>query len=101
MSNSTITLAKSAGRVLPDLASAQAAEIAELRAMVESLKANARQPGRVSFKVSEKGCVSIYGMNMRGIHLYASQWLKILDHAEAIRQFIEANRAKLAWKGEA
>ena len=53
---------------------------------------------RITFKVSEKGCVSMYGLNMRGIHLYASQWLRVLDNAAALRAFIEANRNKLAWK---
>jgi hypothetical protein len=42
-------------------------------------------------KVSEKGCLSLYGLNTRGIHLYASQWERILDQADAIRAFIAAN----------
>ena len=65
------------------------AKIAELSAAPTS---------RITFKVSEKGCVSIYGISARGVHLYASQWLRILDDADRLRAFIETNRAKLAWK---
>jgi len=91
----TNTLSLRSARVLPDL-NDQAQEIERLRRQIAELQSQPK--GRVSFKVSEKGCVSIYGMNMRGIHLYASQWLKILEHADAIRAFIEANKSSLAWK---
>ena len=84
-------------RILPDLSQLQE-QIAALKAELEAAKA--AKTSRVTFKVSEKGCVSMYGLNMRGIHLYASQWLRILDHAEQIKAFIEANRAKLAWKSK-
>jgi hypothetical protein len=30
--------------------------------------------------------------------LYASQWLKLLDKADAIRECIDANKDKLSWK---
>jgi hypothetical protein len=30
--------------------------------------------------------------------LYASQWLKLLDMADEIRQTIETNKARLSWK---
>lgn len=79
-------------RILPDLSQLSREE---LIAQIAALKA---QSSRVTFKVSEKGCVSLYGLNTRGIHLYASQWLRILDHATAIRAFIETNRKALAWK---
>lgn len=84
------------GRVLPDLS---VASREQLLALVAELKAaNAVPTSRITFKVSEKGCVSVYGLNMRGIHLYASQWLRIFEHADRIKAFIEANRTKLAWK---
>lgn len=79
--------------ILPDLTQLSREE---LIAQINALKS--QNSGRVTFKVSEKGCVSVYGLNIRGIHLYASQWLRILDHADAIRAFIEANRKSLAWK---
>ena len=89
---STITLAnQSPRRVLPDLTEPALASLskAELLAMIDALRSAPRN--RVSMKVSEKGCLSLYGLNTRGIHLYASQWERILDQADAIRAFIAAN----------
>lgn len=68
----------------------------QLIAMIEAAKK--QQTSRITFKVSEKGCVSVYGLNTRGIHLYASQWQRILENAELIHSFIAKNRDKLAWK---
>ena len=74
-----------------------ARRIAELEALVAKLKTNGTR--RLSFKVSENTrCLSVYGMNVRGIHLYAGQWLKVLDAADELRAFIEAHRDELAWK---
>ena len=87
---STITLAnrvdQSPRRVLPDLTEPALASSskAELLAMIDALRS-------AKMKVSEKGCLSLYGLNTRGIHLYASQWERILDQADAIRAFIAAN----------
>lgn len=72
--------------ILPDL-SAKSAD--ELRAMILAMAAAPAQ--RVSFKVSEKGCLSVYGMNTRGIHLYASQWERILGERDRILAFIKAH----------
>ena len=84
MANQTV-----APRVLPDL-SAKDAEIAALRAQIAELSAK-RMAGTVTMKVSEKGCLSLYGLNIRGVHLYASQWERILEHADKIAAFIAAN----------
>ena len=92
---STITLAnrvdQSPRRVLPDLTEPVLASLskAELLAMIDALRSAPRN--RISMKVSEKGCLSLYGLNTRGIHLYASQWERILDQADVIRAFIAAN----------
>jgi hypothetical protein len=89
---STITLAnQSPRRVLPDLTEPALASLSkdQLLAMIDALRSAPRN--RVSMKVSEKGCLSLYGLNTRGIHLYASQWERILDQADAIRAFIAAN----------
>jgi hypothetical protein len=87
---STITLAnQSPRRVLPDLTEPLASlSKDQLLAMIDALRS--APPKRV-MKVSEKGCLSLYGLNTRGIHLYASQWERILDQADAIRAFIAAN----------
>jgi hypothetical protein len=71
--------------------------IQDQAAMIEALKASKQQ--RVSFKISpNKGCVMILGVGRMQPTLYASQWLRILDHADQLRSFIEANRSALSWK---
>jgi hypothetical protein len=64
--------------------------VERLRAENERLKG--RQARGVSLKVSEKGGVSLYGMGRFPITLYKEQWLKLLDMADDIRQFIRENR---------
>jgi hypothetical protein len=50
-------------------------------------------------KVSEKGGVSLYGLNVRfPLTLYAGQWQRVLDHADEIRAFLKANADKLSSK---
>jgi hypothetical protein len=49
-------------------------------------------------KVSEKGAVSIYGMERFPVTLYKEQWLKLLDMSADIRAFIAANEAQLKKK---
>jgi hypothetical protein len=68
----------------------------DLLAIIADLKAklDAKPAGRkVSMKVSEKGCVSVFGGNIRkfGATFYAAEWQSILDHADDLRQFIKAN----------
>jgi hypothetical protein len=76
---------------------------AELQAELEKLKAEnaslrARGSKGVSMKVSEKGGVSVYGLGRFPVTLYQEQWLKLLDLAEEIRSFIQANQAVLKKK---
>lgn len=51
-------------------------------------------------KVSAKGAVSLYGLGKWPVTLYATQWDKLEAKMPEIRAFIEANRDKLAVKGE-
>jgi hypothetical protein len=58
-----------------------------------------RTAGQLSLRVSEKGGVSIYGLNARfPVTLYSDQWERLLSHADMIREFIAANRSKLSVK---
>ena len=52
----------------------------------------------VSFKVSEKGGVSIYGLQRFPVTLYASQWMRILDAGDGLHKFIVENKATLTTK---
>lgn len=74
-----------------------AAELERLRAENEALK-KAAKPGGVSFKVSEKGAVSVYGMGRFPVTLYVEQWEKLLARADELRAFIDENRSKLKKK---
>ena len=49
-------------------------------------------------KVSEKGAVSVYGLQRMPVTLYVGQWDRLLDYADALKAFIEANRSKLSVK---
>jgi hypothetical protein len=73
------------------------AEVERLRRENESLK-NREHKG-VSLKVSEKGGVSVYGLGRFPITLYKEQWLKLLDLAAEIREFIIWHESELKTKG--
>jgi hypothetical protein len=77
----------------------------DLRAELERLKAeNERlksQRGRASFKVSEKGGVSVYGLGRFPVTLYKEQWAKLLGMADEIRAFIAEHESELKTKPDA
>ncbi len=70
------------------------AKVAELEKQVQG-----RKRGNVDFKVSEKGGVSVYGLGRFPVTLYYEQWIRLLDHAERIKQFLEENKSQLKMKG--
>lgn len=72
------------------------AQIAALKAENEALKVN-KAVGH-SFKITEKGGLSVYGLGRFPVTLYKSQWLKLLDMAQTIRDFIRVNESKLTEK---
>jgi len=72
------------------------AELARLRAENESLKQ--RRNSAVSFKVSEKGAVSVSPHGRFPVTLYQEQWQKLLALSDQIKAFIDENRAKLKVK---
>ena len=75
------------------------AELERLKAENELLKS---QRGRhVSFKVSEKGGVSVYGLGRFPVTLYKEQWVRLLAVADEIRAFIREHDAELKAKPEA
>ncbi len=73
-------------------------ELDRLRAENAALKASSARRGGVSFKVSEKGGVSVYGLGRFPVTLYKEQWAKLLDLADEIRAFIKAHEAELKSK---
>ena len=68
-----------------------AARIAELEAQIAK-----RDFRELTFKVSEKGALSVYGMGRFPVTLYASQWERLLADAPKIDAFIKATDKALA-----
>jgi hypothetical protein len=71
------------------------ARIAELEKQVGGQKS-----GKLEFRVSDKGGVSVYGLGRFPVTLYYEQWVRLLDSADGLRTFLEENKRKLKLKGE-
>jgi hypothetical protein len=69
---------------------------AKLAAAEEQLKG--RKRGSIDFRVSEKGGVSVYGLGRFPVTLYYEQWVRLLDNADALKQFMEENKSNLKLK---
>ena len=69
---------------------------AKLAAAEEQLKG--RKRSSIDFRVSEKGAVSVYGLGRFPVTLYYEQWVRLLDNADALKQFMEENKGNLKLK---
>ncbi|MBI2466411.1 MAG: hypothetical protein HYV62_01085 [Candidatus Rokubacteria bacterium] len=49
-------------------------------------------------KVSEKGAVSVYGLQRMPVTLYMEQWERLLGFGDEIRRFIEEHEGELKRK---
>jgi hypothetical protein len=76
-------------------------ELERLRAENERLKQQSTKSGALTFRVSEKGAVSVYGLGRFPVTLYQEQWDKLLAQIDDLRGFIDANRASLKKKDSA
>jgi len=76
------------------------AEIEKLKAENNALKSEKKSPAfkEISFKIGEKGGLSVYGLGRFPVTLYKEQWFKLLDKSEDIRNFLNANTDKLKTK---
>jgi hypothetical protein len=70
----------------------------ELKARLAELEAKQQRTGSMSFKVSDKGGVSVYGLGRFPVTLYYEQWVRLLDKAQELREFLEENKGKLKLK---
>ena len=73
-------------------------QLAALRAENDALKAKAEARVHISFKVGEKGGLSMYGLGRFPISLYASQWTRLLAHAPDIQAALIEYADKLVAK---
>jgi len=72
----------------------------ELMARIAELEkqASGKKSGRLEFRVSEKGGVSVYGLGRFPVTLYYEQWARLLDASDGLRSFLEENKTKLKLK---
>ena len=61
-------------------------------------KADQAKKGSLYCKVSEKGGLSVYGLQRMPVTLYIEQWQRLLDFAEEIRQFMKEHDSELKRK---
>ena len=74
----------------------------ELKSRLEELekKQGGRKSGSLEFRVGEKGGVSVYGLGRFPVTLYYEQWVRLLDAAPQLREFLEENKSRLKLKGQ-
>ena len=67
----------------------------ELKAQLAELQKQSgnRRTGALDFRVGEKGGVSVYGLGRFPVTLYYEQWIRLLDTAKELREFLEENKA--------
>jgi hypothetical protein len=65
----------------------------ELKAQLAELQkqSGGRRTGALDFRVGEKGGVSVYGLGRFPVTLYYEQWIRLLDTAKDLREFLEEN----------
>lgn len=68
----------------------------ELKAKLAAIEAANNKP--LTFKVSDKGGVSVYGLGRFPVTLYYEQWVKLLDNTADLKTFIELNKPHLKMK---
>ena len=55
--------------------------------------------GPLYCKVSEKGAVSVYGLQRMPVTLYVEQWERLLAFADEVQRFIAEHGSELKRKG--
>jgi len=80
------------------LAKLRSGEIDEEQAdkLLEALERQKR--GALYCKVSQKGGLSLYGLQRMPVTLYVEQWERLLDFSDEIRKFIEEHNDELKRK---
>jgi hypothetical protein len=70
----------------------------QMAARIAELEGRLARNSTLSFKVSEKGAGSVYGLGRFPVTLYFEQWNKLLAQADELRTFLEANKSKVKLK---
>ena len=61
-------------------------------------KAEQSKKGSLYCKVSEKGAISVYGLQQMPVTLYVEQWERLLDFGDELRRFLKEHDAELKRK---
>jgi hypothetical protein len=69
----------------------------QLKARIAELEKQKRNRS-LQFNVSDKGGVSVYGLGRFPVTLYYQQWVRLLDHAQELHDFLESSKGKLKLK---
>ena len=75
---------------------AEREELERLRQENEQLRQKIQKGKALELRVSQKGALSVYGLNRFPVTLYKEQWEKLLDISETIREFIKEHESELA-----
>ena len=81
---------------MSELTNTEREELEQLRKQKAIHESQAKKG--ISFKVSEKGGVSVYGLGRFPVTLYREQWEKLLGMSDQIRDFIRQNDTLLKKK---
>lgn len=82
-------------------------EVEKLKAMLAEKDAQlaamlAAKNKALTIKTSEKGCVSVYGLNGKWpVSLYTDQWETLISFGPTIQKYIKANKTELDRLGQA
>ena len=71
------------------LAQLAAGKLTQEQALAQLKTAPKSNGGPLSCKQSEKGGVSVYGLQRMPVTLYAEQWERLLGFADTVREFIK------------
>lgn len=82
-------------RILQDLTKLSQADL--IRMLIEAQQKPAR---KISFKVTDKGGCSVYGMGRFPVTLYATQWRQLIQALPELEAFLTTNASRLTSKPE-
>jgi amino acid permease len=73
-------------------------ELEKLKEENEQLKKQGSVKKELTYKVSVKGALSVYGLGRFPVTLYKEQWQRLLEKTDEIKAFISENDSQLAVK---
>lgn len=80
------------------LAKLQAGEMSVEEASKQLAEIATPQRGQLYCKVSEKGAISVYGLQRMPVTLYVEQWGRLLEFAPDLKSFMTENNSRLKRK---